>query len=115
MTKIFLPIDVSNNQCAVMVSDGHIRVYDRVPNGTTINNVHYYDFYIRDDYIQTEGTANFNNYTTYNCINSSNFTTDYWYRLDIDKIVTVFLAVAIVGIYFPYKIFSRFLGRWLKL
>lgn len=115
MTKIFLPIDVSDNQCAVMVSDGHIRVYDRVPNGTNINGVHYYDFYIRDDYIQTEGTTNFSSYTTYNCINSSNFTTDYWYRLDIDKIVTVFLAVAIVGIWLPYKIFSRFLGRWLKI
>ena len=115
MTKIYLPINVSNNQCPVMVSDGHIRVYDAIPNGTTINNVHYYDFYIRDDYIKAEGSTNFSPYTSLNCLNSADFTTDYWYRLDIDKIVTIFLAIAIVGIYFPFKIFSRFFGRWLKL
>lgn len=98
-----------------MVSDGHVRVYDSIPNGSTQYNVHYYDFYIRDDYIQTEGHTNFNQYTTYDCINSDSFTTDYWYRVDIFQIVTVFLAIAIVGLYFPYKIISRLFGRWLKL
>lgn len=98
-----------------MVSDGHIRVYDSKPNGSVINNVHYTDFYIRDDYIQAEGNTNFNQYTSYSCIDSANFTTDYWYRLDIFEIVATFLAITIICIWFPYKLFSRFLGRWGKV
>ena len=98
-----------------MVSDGHIRVYDRIPTGSPINNVTYYDFYIRDDYIQTTGQTNYTNYTSYNCMDTSNFTTDFWYRLDIDKILLCYIIIALVGLYFPFKIFSRFFGRWLKI
>lgn len=115
MTKVYLPLEVRSNQCAVMVSDGHIRVYDSIPNGSNQYGVNYYDFYIRDDYIQTQGSTNFSTYTNYDCMDNSNFTTDYWYRLDIDKIVTTFFVIAIFGIYFPFKIIGRFFGRWLKL
>ena len=115
MSKIYLPIELNSNQCPVMVSDGHIRVYDRIPNGNNNDYVHYYDFYIRDDYIKTEGTQNFYYNSTLNCMDKTQFTTDVWSRLDIDKIVIIFFILLILCIYFPYKILSRLFGRWFKL
>ena len=115
MGKIYLPIEVNSNQCPVVVSDGHIRIYDRVPNGTSINNVHYTDFYIRENYLQSENTTNYTPYTSYNCLNIDQFTTDYWYRPDIWQSLLCFFIIGLVGIYLPFKIISRLFGRWLKI
>lgn len=115
MSKIYLPIEVNSNQCPVMVSDGHIRVYDKIPNGTNQSNVHYYDFYIRDDYIKNEGYTDFSYYTNYNCMNTDDFTTDIWYRTDIYKSLIMFIIVGGIGIYLPYRMIRRIFGRWLKL
>lgn len=111
MSKIYLPIELNSNQCPVMVSDGHIRVYDRVGSGYN-DSVHYYDFYIRDNYIKTEGYSSAYNP---NCMNVSDFTTDVYYRNDFDKILIIFFIILIIGFYFPYKIISRLFGRWLKI
>lgn len=115
MGKLYLPIEVNSNQCPVVVSDGHIRVYDKIPNGTTQNNVHYTDFYIRENYLQTENTTNWSSYTTQNCVDREQFTTDFWYRPDIDKSLICFFIIAIVCLWLPYKIISRVFGRWLKI
>lgn len=115
MAKIYLPIEVNSNQCPVMVSDGHIRIYDRIPNGTNQNNVHYYDFYLRDNYVQNDGYVDYSYYTNYNCMNTNQFTTDKWYRTDIWQSLLCFVIIGGIGIYLPYKIISRLFGRWLKL
>lgn len=115
MAKIYLPDNVSNNQCAVVVSSGHIRVYSQKPNGTNINNVSYKDYYITENYIQGSGTTNFNNYTSYQCLNYDQFTTDYWYRGDIWQSLICYIIIAIIGFYLPFKLLSRMFGRWLKL
>lgn len=115
MAKIYLPMEVNSNQCAVLVSDGHVRIYDRIPNGTTQNNVRYWDFYIRDHYLESNDSTNFSPYTSLNCLNNNQFTTDFWYRDDIWQSLLCYFIIAIVGLYLPYKIFSRFFGRWLKV
>lgn len=115
MGKIYLPIEVNSSQCPVVVSDGHIRVYDRVPNGTTQNNVTYTDFYIRENYLETNGSTNWNAYTTQNCVDRTQFSTDIWYRPDIGWSLICFVIIGGIGIYLPYKLISRLFGRWLKL
>lgn len=115
MAKLYLPISVDNTQCAVVVSDGHIRVYDRIPNGTTQNNVHYYDFYVRENYLQSDNYTNWSSYTTQNCLDYEQFTEDFWYRPDIWQSLICFVIIGGIGIYLPYKIISRLFGRWLKL
>lgn len=114
MSKVYLPIEVNSNQCAVMVSDGHIRIYDNQYSGSGSygQDIHYYDFYIRDNYIETEGTNRV--YNSLNCM-SNEFTTDIYYRNDFDKILIIFFIILIVGLWFPYKIISRLFGRWLKI
>lgn len=115
MAKIYLPIEVNSNQCPVVVSDGHIRVYDRIPNGTDISNVHYYDFYIRENYLERQSTTNFNRYTSLDCLDTTQFVTDFWYRPDIWQSLLCFVIIGGIGFYLPYKIISRLFGRWLKL
>lgn len=115
MGKIYLPIEVNSNQCAVVVSDGHVRVYSSKPNGTTQTNVTYTDFYIRENYLQTNGTTNWNQYSTQNCVDHTQFVTDEWFRPDIWQSLLCFFIIAIVCLYLPFKIFSRIFGRWLKL
>lgn len=115
VAKLFLPIEVSNTQCAVVVSDGHIRVYDKIPNGTTQNNVRYWDFYVRENYLQTTSTTNYSSYTSYQCMDNTQFTTDFWYRPDIWQSLLCFVIIGGIGIYLPYKIISRLFGKWLKV
>ena len=114
MAKIYLPIEVNSNQCPVVVSDGHIRIYDKIPNGTS-QNVSYYDFYIRENYLESQGSTTWSPYTSQNCLDTSQFTTDFWYRPDIWQSLICFVIIGGIGIYLPYKIFSRVFGRWLKL
>lgn len=114
MARIYLPVEVNQNQCAVVVSDGHIRIYSSRPNGQQQNNVTYTDFYIRENYLQTNGSTNWNQYTTQNCVDHTQFSTDYWDRPDIWQSLICFAIIGYVGIVLPFKIISRLFGRWLK-
>ena len=98
-----------------MVSSGTLRVYTSRPNGTTINNVSYTDYFLRDNYISQQGVTNFSPYTSYNCIDSNAFTTEIWYRQDIADILIVTSFFIVLFMILPFKIFSRFFGRWLKI
>lgn len=115
MAKIYLPETINQDQCVVVQSEGHIRVYDSRPNGYTQNNVSYRDYYLRENYLMSSNTTNFNTYTSLNCLDYNQFTNDYWYRPDIWQSLLCFFIIAIVCLYFPYKIISRMLGRWLKI
>lgn len=115
MGKLYLPIEVNENQCPVVVSDGHIRVYNSIPNGSSQTNVQYWDFYVRENYLESTSTTNFSSYTNYNCLDSEQFTTDFWYRPDIWQSLICFVIIGGIGIYLPYKIISRLFGRWLKI
>lgn len=42
-------------------------------------------------------------------------TDNVFYHPQIDSILVIFFIIAIVCFYFPYKIFSRAFGRWLKI
>lgn len=46
--------------------------------------------------------------------NYDNFTSDVFYRFDIDSILVIFLILLIILFLFPYKIISRMFGRWFK-
>lgn len=114
MAKLFLPESVNNNQCAVVQSDGHIRIYDSRPNGTQ-QYVNYRDYYIRENYLMTSSSTTWSSYTSINCMDSTQFTTDFWYRPDIWQSLICFYIICIVAIYIPFKIISRIFGRWLKI
>lgn len=115
MGKIYLPDEINQSNCPTMVSSGTLRVYSTRPNGSTISNVTYTDFYIRDNYISQHGVTNFSPYTSINCIDTSNFTTEIWYRNDLADILIITSFFIILFMVLPFRLFSRFFGRWLKL
>lgn len=107
--KIYVPQDNTYNKCYVVQSEGVIRGYDRVPSNNT--NYNYRDYYIRSDYIFRDGNGSWSQYTTLPvCLDSSNITNDYWYRLDISNILVIFTILVLFCIYFPVKLFLRLIG-----
>lgn len=106
--RIYIPDE--NYQCYVVQNEGVIRAYENVPaNNTTIN---YRDYYINSDYIYRDGIATFSQYTALPiCLSDDVLTHEIYYRVDYDKILTIFLILTIFIIYIPLKIYSRL---WLK-
>lgn len=105
--------EYSNGNCAYIYNSDIIRVYDSVPQNN--RTIAYKDYYIKSSYISNSGSTSFSQYSTLpTCINSSNITTDYWYRNDFSNILVILFIILIVCIYFPYRMFSRAFGRWLK-
>lgn len=109
MGKIYVP-DLTNYTCFVMHND-YIRAYKTNPSYNT--NVNYTDYYFNSNYYSVDGSQTFGNYTTLpTCINSSNLTTDFYYRVDFYKILIIFIIMTIVIVYLPIKILFRFFRRF---
>lgn len=106
--KIYVP-DLENYKCVYVYNEGVLRAYEKVPQLNQTNN--YRDYYINSNYIYKDGTTQFNSYSTLpTCLTSSELTTDFYYRNDIDKILFIFLILFIFCIYFPIKLFLRLIG-----
>lgn len=108
----YLP-KIEEQNCIVVdnLNSGYIRVYDTTP--TANSNIHYIDYFIEQDYITREGTQSFGNYSySVNCQNHSNFTTDFYYRVDLAEILIIFTILSIFAFYIPIKIFLRLFRRF---
>ena len=112
MAKIYLPVNINNNNCAYINNNDVIRVFDF--RGTN-QYITYTDYYINNHYITNTGASYVGNNFNYNCISTSDFTTDYWYRNDILDSLLIFVILFIFIIFIPFKIMSRPFGKWLKL
>lgn len=108
---IYLP-KLENQNCIVVdnLNNGYIRVYDRTPYANS--NIHYIDYFINSDYITREGTQSFGNYSySVNCQSHDNYTTEFYYRVDFDKIMVIFVLLAIFVVYIPIKCVFRLFRR----
>lgn len=108
----YLP-KIENNNCIVVdnLNNGYIRVYERTPSANS--TISYIDYFIDKDYITRTGTQQFSNYSySVNCQSHENFTTDFYYRTDIDKILVIFLIMSIFIVLVPLKIVVRFFRRF---
>ncbi len=106
--------------CYEVIDRHTIRAYKEKP--VYSKNIEYFDIYLDANYLY--GSTNttwfwYNSESSHSnlpsCIDKNDLTTDYYYRNDIADILIIFVILAIFIIYLPYKIFSRFFGRWLKL
>lgn len=99
--RIYLPLEITSEQCPIILNKDTIRVYDEIPSlNSTIN---YTDYYINSHYISKNGTEEITQIP--NCIDIENFTTTFYYRFDFHEILTIFIIL--VGI--VYFIFSKLL------
>lgn len=109
---IYVP-DYENYSCIVLNNENVLRAYHTMPtHNSTIN---YTDFYFNSNYLYKEGQQTFSQYSTLpTCLDSDVLTDNYVYRLDFPNILLMFFIISIFVVYLPYRIFSRFFGRWLK-
>lgn len=105
MSKLYVPnsIDIDSVSCVSLESD---TVYLTYTNGN-IYELKYHD--LLSDYTITEISS-----IDLPCYQVE-LTHDPFYRKDTSSIMIVFFILSIVCFYFPYRIFARAFGRWLKL
>lgn len=112
MFKIYVP-DLDNYKCFVVRNDSTIRAYKQVPNYNS--NIEYRDYYYNSNYVYQDGIQSFSNYTTLPvCLDNSILTNDFYYRNDFPSILIMFIIIANVGLYLPYRIFSHLCRRVLR-
>lgn len=110
---LYLPT-YNNNNCVVIRSGDVVRVYETRP--TVNSNVDYIDYYINSHYINISGVQYFTNTSTLpTCYDNNLLTNSPFYRHDISSILITYFIIVIVCFYFPFKLFSRMFGRWLKI
>ncbi len=99
MSQIYLPIEIDNNMCAYVYDKDTIRVYEEVPRlNATID---YTDYFINSNYLSRTGSTTFGNWSTisYDCLDSSLFTTNAFSRVDLDKILIITFILIFVCYY----------------
>lgn len=108
-SKIYVP-GASNYRCVAIRSDGIIRAYKQTPQMNTY--VDYDDYYIHSNYYMVSGTQNFTQYSVLpQCVDNKYVTSDFYYRVDFDRILIMFIIICIFGFWLPFKLFSRFCKR----
>lgn len=108
--KIYVP-NYNNNNCAYILNNDVIRVYDTQPRANS--TISYKDYYINSQYIYNEGSTTFSQYTTLpTCITSSRITTDVYYRNDLANILIIFALIVFIGLWCPWRLLLRIFRRW---
>lgn len=108
---IYVP-NLNQNNCVVVLDKDTIRVFDSQPQSNVL--VNYTDYFVNSHYLSKSGSIVYSDFLE-TCESSSNLTSDFYYRNDFDSILVIFFIITLLCIYFPYKIFSRAFGRWLKV
>lgn len=102
-------------KCYVLINKDTIRAYVTKPYNPSYNNsvnLSYRDYYINSNYLYTDGTQQFNSYTSLPvCLDTSLLTNEVYYRNDFDKILIIFIILAFIIIICPIKIFTRFFRK----
>ena len=106
MAKIYVPTDYLNYSCKVVYND-YIRVY------TNNSYTSWTDVYFKSGYYLKSGQSNYPG--TVICDSLNTYTDDIFYRYDCANSLLIFFIISIVCLYFPFRIFSRAFGRWLKV
>lgn len=114
MDNIYLPIDnVNDFACYSIYDKDTVRAYKTQPQLDSSSE--YVDFYINSHYLQRTGIQSWGQWNSSlpTCISSDSITTDFYYRNDFPDILLIFIIFAIVGIYLPFKLFSRIFRKGL--
>lgn len=115
--KTYMPTNLINQNYRYRIS-GDYYVVIKNTNCTTNYNTTYCDcvnVFPKLDYLESETyqcsyTSNSSNYIAY-----TNFTDDFYYRIDIANVLLIFLILFLFIIRLPFRLISRVFGRWLKL
>ena len=102
---IYVP-DIEHFECFTM-HDGYIRAYGGINDVPSY--VAYTDFFYNSNYYSVSGYEELTEFPS--CIPSSQLTTNYLYRNDLDKILVIFVILAFVIIYLPIRLVFHLFNR----
>lgn len=106
---IYVP-DLENYQCFVVQSEGVIRAYEEVPLRNS--SINYRDYYIESNYIYKDNTQYFSSNSNLPiCLQTSEVTSEVYYRNDFADILVIFLIMCIFCFYIPLNLFKRLFRR----
>ncbi len=113
MSKLYVPT-YDNESCVVVLDSNTIRVYD---SQLSINTeIDFTDYFVNSHYMEKKGKQTFSSIEEVpTCLDHDVITDSFYNRNDLFDILAIFLIILIVCIYFPFRIFSRMFGRWLKV
>lgn len=114
MENVYLPIDdLSSNRCYTFINSNTIRVYK---DPFVLGNNNYTDYFIKSHYLEQSGVQEFTSTSEYpTCIDTSSFTNKIEYRFDFPIILFTAFLLFVITFIFPYLVFRRLFGRWLKV
>lgn len=109
MDKIYVP-NLSDYKCVTLTQSGEIiRGYK---DDFVLNQYVDYDDIYTDNYYSMSGRQYYNGGFTITCIDSQYLTDDIFYRLDIDRILIVFVILIFIMIFPAYHLFKK-IWKWL--
>lgn len=109
--QLYLPDEVNDNQCAYVVDNDTIRVYDNKPSYNS--DINYTDYYYNSHYVSKRGSTHFSQYSALPvCDSTSRYTTDIYYRFDMPSILIYFWFLLFFIIWLPLKLFMRLFRRF---
>lgn len=103
MEKVVYVPEFTPNSCCYMNDSQTMRCYDRKP--VLNSTIGYIDYFVNSHYLSRTGVTNFGNYTSisYDCLDTSKLTTDFYYRNDFGDILLVFFIM----VFFVFFIVSK--------
>lgn len=113
--KTYMPNELFNNNFHYTINNDYYVVHTNRNCFTQYNTTYCdcYNVYPKLDYNISQSYQCAYNVST--SISYSNFTNNIWYRIDLVNILIIFTILFIFIIKYPYRIISRFFGRWLKV
>lgn len=102
---IYVP-NLDNTKCYENVDNITIRLYENTTIDSTTNVI---DYNTGNHYIEKHYTTLVDHNVS--CIDSSNLTSNIYYRNDFAHIFIVFILLVFVIVYFPFKLITRFFKR----
>ena len=101
---IYVPDDAK--PCVVVTNATTVRVYDSTPRNNFTSS--YRDYYPRLGYAFTEGSQTWSASTALpRCLHRSQYTSEIYYRVDFADSLVIFIVMAYVMFWFPFKLFMR--------
>lgn len=105
-------IYVPNNEysCYVIYDSETIRAYKTIPEYE--KQIDYVDYYVNSHYMSNDGLETFTISSTLpNCIDKSKITSEFYYRNDFTDILIIFVLMAFICLYLPFKLVFRFFKK----
>lgn len=102
---MYVPTNLNDSNYNYYYNYDHIVIYEG--NDTCVNLYPSFDYLVTESYTCDQSTL-------VNQINYSNINSDIYYRIDLDKILIIFMVLLFIIVIVPFKLLSRLFGRWLK-